>query len=108
MTNEEFKEAIELVQRHQDWRRGAETEMENPKELGVSIDTVLKSARELLQLKDGTHPDMVLVPRVTMLHARHYLDGVARDAYDSSEVCEIIYNIDKAIINAVQKGSNND
>ena len=63
MTNEEFKEAIELVQRHQDWRRGAETEMENPKELGVSIDTVLKSARELSQLKDGTHPDMVLVPR---------------------------------------------
>ena len=105
MTNEEFKEAIELVQRHQDWRRGAETEMENPKELGVSIDTVLKSARELSQLKDGTHPDMVMVPRDVMLHARHYLDGVARDAYDSSEVCEIIYRIDKAMIADVQKGT---
>jgi len=69
MTNEEFKEAIELVQRHQDWRRGAETEMENPKELGVSIDTVLKSARELSQLKDGTHPDMVLVPRGSCIEA---------------------------------------
>lgn len=61
--NEELKVAIELVQRHQDWRRGAEIEMENPKELGVSIDTVIEAARELLQLKDGTHPDMVMVPK---------------------------------------------
>ena len=64
-----------------------------------------QAARELSQLKDGTHPDMVMVPRDVMLHARHYLDGVARDAYDSSEVCEIIYRIDKAMIADVQKGT---
>ena len=93
MTNKELKAAISYYET--DTVQGRQA-------------TLLEAARELLQLKDGTHPDMVLVPRVTMLHARHYLDGVARDAYDSSEVCEIIYNIDKAIINAVQKGSNND
>lgn len=63
MTNEELKAAIELVQRHQDWRRGANIGMENVRLLGVSIDRVLQAARELSQLKDGTHPDMVMVPR---------------------------------------------
>lgn len=29
--------------------------------------------------------------------ARHYLDGVARDAYDNRLVCEIIHNIDKVL-----------
>lgn len=30
-------------------------------------------------------------------HARYYLDGVARDAYDNRLVCEIIHNIDKVL-----------
>ena len=29
--------------------------------------------------------------------ARHYLDGVAHDAYDNRLVCEIIHNIDKIL-----------
>ena len=96
MTNEELKSAIKFF--NGVW---------NVEMLGFlpSLNIFFDAARELSQLKDGTHPDMVMVPRDVMLHARHYLDGVARDAYDSSEVCEIIYRIDKAMIAAAQKGT---
>lgn len=43
--------AIELVTSHNRWRRGAETEMQDPTELGVAMDTVLNSLRELLKQK---------------------------------------------------------
>lgn len=46
MTNEELKAAIEYH--------------ENMEEYSPEI---IQAARELLQLKDGTHPDMVMVPR---------------------------------------------
>ena len=69
MTNEEFKAAICIVQHHQDWRRGAEIEMENPTELGIAIDKLIQASSELSQLKDGTHPDMVMVPRGSCIEA---------------------------------------
>lgn len=34
------KEAIELLRRHNEWRRGAEIEMESPEELGKAIEAV--------------------------------------------------------------------
>lgn len=39
------KEAIKIVSRHNLWRRGAEIPMENPKELGVALDVVLRELR---------------------------------------------------------------
>ena len=103
MTNEELKAAIKFIayKEKQDY-----IETEEYYHIFKYHGAAIKGALiELSQLKDGTHPDMVMVPRDVMLHARHYLDGVARDAYDSSEVCEIIYRIDKAMIAAAQKGT---
>lgn len=34
------KEAIELLRRHNEWRRGAEIEMESPEKLGKAIEAV--------------------------------------------------------------------
>ena len=57
MTNEELKAAIGTLRYHieinanQDWFL---------RDHGPSL---LQAARELSQLKDGTHPDMVMVPR---------------------------------------------
>ena len=50
---EGLDEAISIVSRHQDWRRGAEIEMENPKVLGVSIDKILEAARAYAALPKG-------------------------------------------------------
>lgn len=58
MTNEELKAAIELFS----YIEGIAKEMpDNP--YAKSQYNVLLAARELSQLKDGTHPDMVMVPR---------------------------------------------
>ena len=56
MTNEELKAAIEHT----------------AKKCGVPYDKeatiVIEAARELSQLRDGTHPDMVMVPRDTVMN----------------------------------------
>jgi hypothetical protein len=36
------KEALSLLKRHNLWRRGAEIEMEEPKQLGLAIDKVIE------------------------------------------------------------------
>ena len=38
----ELKKAVSVLEKHNKWRRGADTEPTNPKELGESIDTVTK------------------------------------------------------------------
>jgi|AntRauTorckE6833_2_1112554.scaffolds.fasta_scaffold07802_3 hypothetical protein len=37
----DLKEAIALLHRYNEWRRGAEQEMENPADIGIAIDCVL-------------------------------------------------------------------
>lgn len=54
MTNEEFKAAISYYET--DTVQGRQA-------------TLLEAARELSQLKDGTHPDMVMVPRGSCIEA---------------------------------------
>lgn len=44
---------INIVQRHQEWRRGAEFGMENPRRLGCAIDSVLCAARAYLEASEG-------------------------------------------------------
>lgn len=39
----ELKEAMEILERHNKWRRGAEIPQESPGELGIAIDTVLEA-----------------------------------------------------------------
>ena len=40
-----IEEAIELIELHQKWRRGAEIEMQNPKQIGIAIDILLNFAK---------------------------------------------------------------
>lgn len=39
--NEELKKACELLRYIQEWRRGGDGEMPNPKELGIALDLVI-------------------------------------------------------------------
>ena len=49
-----IKKAIEILERHNKWRRGAETEMEHPKELGIAIEAVIEfSKRAIDRIKQG-------------------------------------------------------
>ena len=37
----ELKEAINILERYNRWRRGADIQMENTKDIGIAIDTVI-------------------------------------------------------------------
>lgn len=39
--NEELKKACELLRYFQEWRRGGDGDMPNPKEIGKALDSVL-------------------------------------------------------------------
>lgn len=49
-----------------------------------------KCAARYRYIRADLHTDL-------LKQARHYLDGVAHDAYDNRLVCEIIHNIDKIL-----------
>ena len=40
-------EAVAILKRHNEWRRGAEIPMEDPRDLGIAIDTVINELRIL-------------------------------------------------------------
>lgn len=37
-----LQSAIQILKRHNEWRRGAEIDQEDPRLIGVAIDTVVK------------------------------------------------------------------
>lgn len=39
------KQVIDILERHNRWRRGADIKMEHPKALGIAIDTVVEYFR---------------------------------------------------------------
>lgn len=39
-------EAITILESHNEWRRGAETQMGNPKDLGIAIEIVLEELKK--------------------------------------------------------------
>jgi hypothetical protein len=41
--------AIQILEKHNNWRRGADIEQESPKLVGVAIDTVIKHFKNKLQ-----------------------------------------------------------
>ena len=43
-----IEEAIEILERHNEWRRGANIEMANPTKLGEAIDVVIKELKRLM------------------------------------------------------------
>lgn len=47
-----LENSIEILQQHQDWRRGADIPLQDVKKLGVAIDAVLEAARELQRIKE--------------------------------------------------------
>jgi hypothetical protein len=44
----ELKEAIQILERHNKWRRGDIDTMDNPTDIGIAIDTVLHYAKKNL------------------------------------------------------------
>ena len=49
--NEELKKACELLRYFQDWRRGGDGEMQNPKEIGKALDLVLDYVENQITVK---------------------------------------------------------
>ena len=43
-----IEEAIEILERHNEWRRGADIPMAQPSILGEAIDIVIKSYKEMI------------------------------------------------------------
>lgn len=42
-------EAIQILETHNKWRRGAEIPMEEPKNIGIAIDVILKEVKKQLK-----------------------------------------------------------
>lgn len=49
----EIKEAIKIVERHNEWRRGAEIDMTDPVILGQAMDKVIKYVKEKENIEDN-------------------------------------------------------
>jgi hypothetical protein len=56
-------QAVELLKKYNDWRRGAETEMPHPSEIGLAIEIVIKEIksrkfrRERIKKQDNNDED---------------------------------------------------
>jgi hypothetical protein len=44
--NEELKKACELLRYYNEWRRGGDGKMQNPKQVGIALDLVLDFVEE--------------------------------------------------------------
>jgi len=49
---EQLKEAIERLKKHNEWRRGADIDMCEPKQLGKDIETLIQYASECQDLRE--------------------------------------------------------
>lgn len=95
MTNEELKAAIELFR----YIEGITKEMPDNRYAKSQYNVIL-AARELSQLKDGTHPDMVMVPREPTLRMME-AGSIVKNEHSGGEYR---YRIYKAMISAAPKG----
>lgn len=53
-----MKASIEILERHNRWRRGAEIEMESPYQLGIAIDDCVKAAKRYELIRTLNIPQM--------------------------------------------------
>ena len=65
-----MREKIQLLRDHNIWRRGADTEMTNPRELGIAIDAVCKQAERYEYL------NTLNAQQLEALYRRHISSGV--------------------------------
>jgi len=53
------KKAIEILRKHNEWRRGAEIDQMRPIEIGAAIDLALESMREVEKLPKALDSNMI-------------------------------------------------
>ena len=45
-----LKTAIKILEDHNKWRRGAEIKMQEPKDIGIAIETVIDKIKQIKEL----------------------------------------------------------
>lgn len=45
-------QAIEILERHNQWRRGADIEQGNPAEIGIAIDIVISVLKQMIAVSE--------------------------------------------------------
>ena len=50
-----LKRAIKILEDHNKWRRGAEIEMQEPKVIGIALDTVISKTKQIMRLVNGNN-----------------------------------------------------
>lgn len=64
----QFKDALAILSRYNEWRRGAEIAQPNAKQVGEAIDTAIKALRIADRLMGEPSEGMVLKARGEMNH----------------------------------------
>ena len=60
----EYSEAIKILRRHNRWRRGAYIEMDNPKIIGIAIDTVLSDYKDRRDMLNWANSELKAKPKM--------------------------------------------
>ena len=60
----EYSEAIKILRRHNRWRRGAYIEMDNPKIIGIAIDTVLSDYKDRRDMLNWARSELNAEPKM--------------------------------------------
>ena len=66
MTDRSVREQVELLRKHNEWRRGCEGDMAHPMEIGEAIESVCDSAISASELRE------CLSETLAVLHASMY------------------------------------
>ncbi len=79
MTIEEINQTIDFLHYYQKWRRGADIEMPEPKEIGLVLDNVIRLLRSMKH--HGVVSKKDVIDRIKITTGVMILDGY--DVYDS-------------------------
>lgn len=90
MKLEDIQAAIKLLRGHNEWRRGAETPMCAPKDLGKAVDRLCDLAAAVIADRES---GMVMVPRESSQDQYDKITDVLEKAYDKGhQQCpDIVY-----------------
>ena len=56
-----LQKAIEILEAHNKWRKGEETQQQSPKEIGEAIDTILEAVKGKVQTKVTSKQEKLLM-----------------------------------------------
>ncbi len=79
MTPQEIAQTLDFLHDYQKWRRGADTEMPNPKEIGLVLDNVIRLLRSMKYYGVVSKKDVI--DRIEITKGAMILDGY--EVYDS-------------------------